>query len=280
MSGRRQRCGRIDLAKARLRELRGRECDAGPGVGVGELERRLRREEERVRQELGVAESPYETLVLEPVGAVADAVVVVLHGLGGSIDGVRPLVDGLRESGELRRVRFVMAQAPVQRNDFLGMSVPSWFNILNNEIDGEMAEEDIIRAAANVDAVMEIQRRVYGIESERIVLYGVSQGGALALTVYLRHVTGGVFSFSGFVPIVDTYPEALNPAGAAAPASMVHGVDDEIVPILGARLSRDALLAFGRDLVYREFEGEGHGLEGVLPEVQTAALTLINKALA
>lgn len=278
-SGGRTRCARIDLPKQRLRELRARRCPEGPGIGVEELEQRLRQEEERIREELGVDESPYETVVLEPVGAVADAVVIFLHGLGGSIEGVRPLVDDLRPSDSLKRVRFIMAQAPVQRNDFLGASVPSWFNILNNEIDGEMAVDDIIQAAANIDKVMEIQRRVYGIESKRIVLYGVSQGAALALTVYLRHVTGGVFSSSGFLPIVDTYPEALNPAGADAPASMVHGTVDETVPLLAARLSRDALLAFGRDLVYREFEGEGHNLERVLPEVQAAALTLINKAI-
>lgn len=211
---------------------------------------------------------PYEMVVLEPV---------VLHGLGGSPENLLPFVNVLR--GNLPSAKFILPKAPVQFNSFANTTLASWFNIESNEIDAVQAEDEIVEAAQNIANIAEIQERVFGIERSRIAIIGLSQGGAVTLTTYLRHKWGGAVCISGYLPLAGTYPEAMTLESAAAPLLMMHGSVDEIVPVEGARLSAATIRTLGRDINYVELEGEDHRLDDALPKVFEATIALLNKVL-
>lgn len=67
---------------------------------------------------------------------------------------------------------------PVTLNS--GFEMPSWFDLKSLEISGEEDTEGIKKAATNVHAMIQSEIQS-GIPSNRIILGGFSQGGALAL---------------------------------------------------------------------------------------------------
>lgn len=233
---------------------------------MGQLRAALAAAGEKAREALGLPRPAYKTLTLEPVGAVANSVLIALHGFGGTAASFLAQAEQIGATGQLRGARFVFVQAPAVYSLASGVRVPSWFE---NE-----DREQVVSAANNIDALAEIQRRVYGIRAKRVFLFGVSQGGALALTVYLRHKVGAAFIFSGFLPIAETYPEEMTTDSADAPVVMVHGAKDSVVPVQFARQTRDLLVALQRPVRYIEFASEGHRLVGVQGQVFSEAFRL------
>src|SRR5688572_25478352 len=126
-----------------------------------------------------------ECLVVEPSGD-ADAAVIWLHGLGATYHDFPPVVPELglpREHG----VRFVFPQAPsipVTVNG--GMVMPAWYDILAMDFDRRVDEAGVRRSAAQLAALV-ARESARGVASERIVVAGFSQGGAIALHLGVRH---------------------------------------------------------------------------------------------
>lgn len=81
---------------------------------------------------------------------------------------------------------------PVTLNS--GFQMPSWFDLKSLEISGEEDIEGIKKAATNVHAMIQSEIQS-GIPSNRIVLGGFSQGGALALYAGLTFA-GKIFTSS------------------------------------------------------------------------------------
>ncbi len=67
---------------------------------------------------------------------------------------------------------------PVTLNS--GFAMPSWFDLKSLEISGDEDTDGIKTAASNVHALIQSEMQS-GIPSNRIILGGFSQGGALAL---------------------------------------------------------------------------------------------------
>ncbi len=88
----------------------------------------------------------------------------------------------------------------------------AWFDIYGLD---ERAAEDrkgFEESKARIDRI--IQTEVdQGIEPQRIVVAGFSQGGAVALHTSLRstHALGGCIALSTWLPLRDDYPAALSP---------------------------------------------------------------------
>jgi phospholipase/carboxylesterase len=105
-----------------------------------------------------------------------------------------------------------------------------------------------------------------GIPLDRIWLAGFSQGGAMTLEIGLGLPVAGLIVMSGYLhadsarKTLDERPKSLP---AVPPVSIVHGRQDDVVPISAARNSRDVLTQWGVDVQYREFE-MGHS---IVPEV-------------
>ena len=168
--------------------------------------------------------------------------VLWLHGLGADGHDFEPIVPELR----LRLpVRFVFPHAPVRAVTINGgMQMRAWYDILGFSAQ---AKEDAAGIRASAAAVTELVDREIerGMPSERIVLAGFSQGGAIALHTALRSPKplAGVLALSTYLPLAATLAAERSAANASIPLFMAHGTDDAVLPLEMAETSRRALEA-------------------------------------
>ena len=168
--------------------------------------------------------------------------VLWLHGLGADGHDFEPIVPELR----LRfGVRFVFPHAPVRPVTINGgMHMRAWYDILGFD---RRAKEDSAGIRASAAAVAELIDReiARGMPSDRIVLAGFSQGGAIALHTALRESRplAGVLALSTYLPLAATLAGERSAANAAIPLFMAHGTDDPVLPLELAENSRRVLEA-------------------------------------
>jgi phospholipase/carboxylesterase len=123
-----------------------------------------------------------------------------------------------------------------------------------------------------------VRERGRGIPSDRIVLAGFSQGGAIALHTAVRHPEplAGILALSCYLPLDNTVTEERHPANADTPVLMAHGTADPVVPVLLGQGSRIRLEALGYPVEWHEY-AMGHEVN--LEEIQTIGRWL-NRILA
>jgi phospholipase/carboxylesterase len=170
--------------------------------------------------------------------------VLWLHGLGADGHDFEPIVP---ELGLSVPVRFVFPHAPVRSVTINGgMAMRAWYDILGFD---RRAREDAVGIRASAAAVTElIDREIErGMSSDRIVLAGFSQGGAIALHTALREPRplAGVLALSTYLPLAATLSSERSAANARVPLFMAHGTDDGVLPLQLAETSRGALEALG-----------------------------------
>ena len=170
--------------------------------------------------------------------------VLWLHGLGADGHDFEPIVPELA----LRiAVRFVFPHAPVRPVTINGgMQMRAWYDIVGFD---RRAKEDSAGIRASAAALTELVDREIerGMPSERIVLAGFSQGGAIALHTALRSPKplAGVLALSTYLPLAATLAGERSAANASIPLFMAHGTDDSVLPLEMAETSRRALEALG-----------------------------------
>jgi len=109
--------------------------------------------------------------------------VIWLHGLGADGHDFEPIVPELQVGVP---IRFVFPHAPVRAVTINGgMQMRAWYDILGFD---RRAKEDAAGIRASAAAVTELVEREIdrGLSSDRVVLAGFSQGGAIALHTALR----------------------------------------------------------------------------------------------
>ena len=163
---------------------------------------------------------------IEPT-AQATASVIWLHGLGASGHDFEPIVPELQLPADLP-VRFIFPHAPqipVTVNG--GMVMPAWYDILAMDIDRKVDEAGVLASADAVDALIE-REIARGIPSERIIIAGFSQGGAVAYQAALRHPQplAGLLTLSTYMAM----PVTPSNANASLPVMICHGSMDPMVP--------------------------------------------------
>jgi phospholipase/carboxylesterase len=179
-----------------------------------------------------------ETVEPAPRGA-AELAVIWLHGLGADGHDFEPIVPELRLDAS---VRFVFPHAPIRPVTINGgLPMRAWYDIVGFDAAAEDAAG--IRASAAAVARL-IDREVErGMPTERIVLAGFSQGGAIALQLGLREPRrlAGVLALSTYLPLAASLASEKSAANAAVPIFMAHGSDDPIIALAHADASRRAL---------------------------------------
>ncbi|MEE1923479.1 alpha/beta fold hydrolase [Pseudomonas sp. 148P] len=200
-------------------------------------------------------------LILEPQKN-ADACVIWLHGLGADRYDFMPVAEALQE--HLLSTRFVMPQAPTRAVTINGgYEMPSWYDIKAMSPARAIDEAQLEESAAQVIALIEEQRAL-GIDPNRIVLAGFSQGGAVVLhTAYIKWqgALGGVLALSTYAPTFkdDTQVTASQ---QRIPALCLHGQHDPVVlPVMG-RTAYEHLKKWGVSVNWQEYPMEHE----VLPE--------------
>ena len=196
------------------------------------------------------------TLELE-TGRPPTASVIWLHGLGADGHDFEPIVPELDLPDSLP-VRFVFPHAPMQPVTINGGAVMrAWYDVYG--LQG-VRREDAAGVRASQAAVEELLARETkrGIPASRLVLAGFSQGGAIALQTGLRHPErlAGIMALSTYLPVADTLAAEASAANREVPIFMAHGLDDPLIPIERARISRKLLEGAGYRVEWHEYPME------------------------
>jgi len=172
-----------------------------------------------------------------------DASVIWLHGLGADGYDFEPIVKQLLQPHCLPHIRFILPHAPeiaVTRNN--GYIMPAWYDVYGITPVSKEDEAGIQASQHHINSLIkkEIQR---GIPSERIILAGFSQGGAIALYTAVRYPQklAGILALSTYLPLHKTLSTEAHPANASTPIFMAHGIYDEIITLDMSKVSRDLL---------------------------------------
>jgi phospholipase/carboxylesterase len=172
--------------------------------------------------------------------------IVWMHGLGADGHDFEPLVPQLLETG-MPALRFVFPHAPVRPVTINnGYAMRAWYDI--SGIDRRSAE-DFKGIGESADSIGGLVHREHarGITSDRILLAGFSQGGAMALHLATRHPDrfAGIIALSSYLPLARELPKWRNGANLATPLFMAHGTQDPVVPFALGDESRQLLEAAG-----------------------------------
>lgn len=182
-------------------------------------------------------------VIIEPA-QTATASVIWLHGLGADGHDFEPIVPELNLPSEAA-IRFIFPHAPsipVTING--GYVMPAWYDILAMDIDRKV---DVKQLEASAQAVTKLIDRelAKGIPSERIVLAGFSQGGAVAYQTALTYPKplAGLLAMSTYFATVNTIQ--LHSANKQLPIAIFHGLQDPVVPESLGKKAQQNLQALG-----------------------------------
>ena len=180
------------------------------------------------------------------------AAVIWLHGLGASGHDFVPIIPALQLPDELG-VRFVFPHAPeipVTING--GMVMPAWFDIFALDIERKVDTAQI-KASANATIDLVEREIAAGIPSERIVLAGFSQGGAVcyeAALTYAKPLAGLMTLSTYFATQQSIQTSSVN---LGMPIQIMHGTQDPMVPESLGRASQQHLHELGYTADYRTY---------------------------
>lgn len=139
-----------------------------------------------------------------------------------------------------------------------GFQMNSWFDLKTLDISGPEDEAGIKDATKLVHGIINSEIKS-GIASNRIMLGGFSQGGALALYAGLTmsEPLGGIIAFSCWLPLHRTFPDAkLTPS--EVPVFQCHGDCDPVVPYKMGQMSASIIKSFMKDATFTSYRGMSH----------------------
>jgi phospholipase/carboxylesterase len=194
-----------------------------------------------------------ETIEVE-TAAKPNAAVIWLHGLGADGHDFEPVVPEIVRRDE-RAWRFVFPNAPVRPVTINGgMSMRAWYDLRG--LDRKAAEDVTGFRDTDVQIRQLIAREAQrGIPSNRIVLAGFSQGGAVSLYMAPRfpEKLAGVMALSGYLPAENSFSTERASANDATPIFMAHGQGDTVLPMSLGVQSRNFLKAQGYAVEWHEY---------------------------
>lgn len=176
-----------------------------------------------------------------------DRVLLVMHGLGDSLEGYRFLPDLLKIPG----LHYLLVNAPDRY--FTGYS---WFDIYKGDMKaGIVRSRDLL--IATMDELAE-----QGVPPEHVGVLGFSQGCLMALDLACRYpkTLGAVVGISGFVGMLSEYPEKLSPAARTQKIFVTHGTADPMLPLAQTQQQIKALQGMGLKIEWKVYEKE-HTIE-------------------
>jgi len=180
--------------------------------------------------------------------------VIWLHGLGADGHDFEAVVPELVRAGE-RALRFVLPHAPVQPVTINGgMRMRAWYDIVGFDRDAAQDEAGIRAAAVAIDGL--IQREIErGVASERIVLAGFSQGGAMALFTGTRapQKLAGIIGLSCYTLLGATLAVERSAVNQTTPIFVAHGTRDPVVDVRLGEETRRMLEEAGYSVTWHRY---------------------------
>jgi phospholipase/carboxylesterase len=168
------------------------------------------------------------------------ATIIWMHGLGADGHDFEPIVPELVRPGE-RSLRFVFPHAPVRPVTLNnGYRMRAWYDIVSIQ-RGAAQDEAGIRASHGIVESLIRRENERGIASNKIVLAGFSQGGAMALYSGTRYPDklGGIMGLSCYMLFESRFAAERTAANHATSIFLGHGTQDPVVsPLLGEATRR------------------------------------------
>ncbi|MBV9191826.1 MAG: alpha/beta fold hydrolase [Betaproteobacteria bacterium] len=181
-------------------------------------------------------------------GPKPEAAVIWLHGLGADGHDFEPIVPELRLK---KAVRFIFPHAPIRPVTInQGMRMRAWYDIL--QLGGGPEDEPGLRASQKITEEL---IGAQGMPSNKIVLAGFSQGGAIVLQTALRFPErlAGVVALSTYLPLASTLGAERSDANKDLPVFMAHGQYDDLIPLSRARSSREHMEKLGYKIEWHDY---------------------------
>jgi phospholipase/carboxylesterase len=115
-----------------------------------------------------------------------------------------------------------------------GLIMPAWYDIRSLDVRGQDER---------------------GVASERIVLAGFSQGGAVALFTGLTHeaALAGILALSTYLVLPEVIEREATKANRETPIFQAHGLYDPMVPHDAGARTRDWLTEHGHAVEWHEY---------------------------
>jgi phospholipase/carboxylesterase len=180
--------------------------------------------------------------------------IIFLHGLGADgadlIDLAEPFARALPNAA------FFAPNAPFAC-DMAPMGY-QWFSLQSR--DEETMLRGMAEAAPALNATIDAQLKLHGLQDKELALVGFSQGTMMALHVGLRRAKpcAAIVGYSGaFVGGASALPESI----VRPPVCLIHGDADMVVPFAASHMAERDLLSLNVPVALHRRPGLGHGID-------------------
>jgi phospholipase/carboxylesterase len=188
-------------------------------------------------------------------GGAAKQLVIFLHGYGA--DGNDLIGLGREWARLLPDAAFVSPHAPeALPGGFLGGR--QWFS-LQTRSEREW-EEGVRKAQPALEAFIAAEASRMMLPMSAVALVGFSQGTMMALQVGLRltEPPAAIVGFSGHLAGASRLADEIK---CKPPVLLIHGSDDEVIPVQAIHHARTALAAAGVPVQWQIRPGLAHGID-------------------
>ncbi|MEK7707719.1 MAG: hypothetical protein AAB380_06960 [Verrucomicrobiota bacterium] len=166
-------------------------------------------------------------------------VMVMLHGLGDSIEGYR----WMPEAMDLPWMNYLLVNGP---DEYYGGR--SWFDFAGDIVPG------VVRSRNMLFEVLD-HLRAKGFPTEQTTFGGFSQGCLMAIEIGLRYPRrfAGIVGISGYVCEPEKLVEELSPVASRQRLLITHGTLDPMIPFAVVREQVNLLKSAGLRIEWHEF---------------------------
>jgi phospholipase/carboxylesterase len=190
-----------------------------------------------------------ETELIRAEEETEPRLMVVLHGLGDSMEGYRWLPEAMR----LPWLSYLLVNAPDRY--YSGFA---WYDLEGHPAPG------IERSRKLLFELLD-QTVAGGFPAEKIIVFGFSQGCLLAIEAGARYPRrlAGIVGVSGYAHEPERLVAELSPQARQQRFLITHGTHDPLIPIGLVRPQMEILRQAGLKIDWREF-AKAHTMAGEL----------------
>jgi phospholipase/carboxylesterase len=188
-----------------------------------------------------------DTVFLPASDSHSQRLMVVMHGLGDSVEGYRWLPEAL----EFPWLNYLLVNAPDPYYDGY-----SWFDINGDPGPGIRRSRDLLFQLLD-------HQRTSGFPTDQTALFGFSQGCLMTLEVGLRypHLFAGLVGISGFVYRPEVLLEEMSPVARQQQFLITHGYQDSLLAFKMVKEQMQKFIQQGLQIDWREFNKD-HTIAG------------------
>ena len=230
----------------------------------------------RLKEVTELNSDPLDCIEINPSGQPA-ATIIWLHGLGADGHDFEAIVPELRLPESLP-VRYVFPHAPERSITInAGLRMRAWYDILDLKFSADSVDRNQFLESADMLAALIHTELKSGMPSDRVVLAGFSQGGAIVLHTGLRYQNqlAGILALSMHLPTIHHLAPQLSPANRNVPIMMAHGQMDPVVPVAKAIETRQELTRLGYEVSWHVYPMQHSVCEDEIREIRSWLLQLL-----